>query len=820
MDLFSHLSQPNFQDLFLQIFQAGTEQELETVLQKHSGIFDNSSNWYPVGGHENTFGVIENQQSSPIASLIEKITNSIDALLMKRCLELGVDPKSSQAPQSIDEAVLKFYPNFKDWELQKFRRQQSEEIQILADGPPRNTSVIIYDNGEGQHPQDFEDTFLSLLRGNKSEIHFVQGKYNMGGSGAIVFCGKKRYQLISSKRFDGLGDFGFTLIRQHPLTKEEEKIKKNTWYEYLKVDGKIPSFPVSEFDLNLHNRKFKTGTVIKLYSYQFPSGYSGFAQDLNQSINEFLFEPALPVLTVDNAIRYPNNNVLELDLYGLKRRLDDDKDYLDDSFSVEFDAAPFGKLKVTCFVFKAKAKEYDVTKTKERIRSRYFKNGMSVLFSMNGQVHGHYTSEFTTRSLKMNILKDYLLIHVDCTNMNYEYRKELFMASRDRMKDGDETRELRKFLADKLGAASSRLSEIEKRRKASITVSGENTQELLKNFTKNLPMSDDLKRLLGDAFKLDEKPKEKPQKPHQQENTDKKEKEPFHPKRFPTYLKLKETDGKGQTVAKIPLGGEKTLKFETDVQNDYFDRIDEPGMLKFALLNFSSNESNGGTEVGKPNGIEDLFDVEKTSPSNGKIRVVFKPKKEVKVGDAIQVKVSLDAPGQEHDQIFWVKVTEPQGKPQEKPKPEEKIELPGLPTPELVYKEKVEDKVSWQEVEESTGERMSYENVMYPMVSGNLLERIYINMNSQVLLNFKSKQKAISEEQNEIADKKYISSVYFHTLFLYTIIKKRNYSISQMVEGKDNEVDLGTCLQDLFDSYYSEFILHFGTVDLMAALAN
>jgi hypothetical protein len=35
---------------------------------------------------------------------------------------------------------------------------------------------------------------------NKNEIHFVQGKYNMGGRGAIVFCGKKGYQLIGWKK--------------------------------------------------------------------------------------------------------------------------------------------------------------------------------------------------------------------------------------------------------------------------------------------------------------------------------------------------------------------------------------------------------------------------------------------------------------------------------------------------------------------------------------------------------------------------------------------------------------------------------------------
>src|SRR5690606_18518884 len=115
--------------------------------------------------------------------------------------------------------------------------------------------------------KDFEKTFLSLMKGNKNEIHFVQGKYNMGGSGAIVFCGTMGYQLIGSKRFDGTGDFGFTLIREHRLSKEEQDTKKNTWYEYLKIDGTIPSFPINTLDLKLFNRQFTTGTIIKMYSY-------------------------------------------------------------------------------------------------------------------------------------------------------------------------------------------------------------------------------------------------------------------------------------------------------------------------------------------------------------------------------------------------------------------------------------------------------------------------------------------------------------------------------------------------------------------------
>ena len=232
---------PSMEQLFKELYFAQTEDDVDKVINNHPDIFK-QENWSPLGGNENNFGVIENQQSNPIAALIEKITNSIDAVLMKKCLEVGIDPKSEQAPKSMEEAKAKFFANHRDWDLSGKRKKQAESIQIIADGPRLNTSLTIYDDGEGQHPEDFENTFLSLLYGNKNEIHFVQGKYNMGGSGAIVFCGKKRYQLIGSKRYDNTGRFGFTLIREHPLSKEEEKVKKNTWYEYLKIDGEIPSF--------------------------------------------------------------------------------------------------------------------------------------------------------------------------------------------------------------------------------------------------------------------------------------------------------------------------------------------------------------------------------------------------------------------------------------------------------------------------------------------------------------------------------------------------------------------------------------------------
>jgi len=76
---------------------------------------------------------------------------------------------------------------------------------------------------------------------------------------------------------------------------------------------------------------------------------------------------------------------------------------------------------------------------------------------------------------------------------------------------------------------------------------------------------------------------------------------------------------------------------------------------------------------------------------------------------------------------------------------------------------------------------MDHAVIMHPEVSDDdELETIYINMDSRVLKNFKSKKQRLSEEQNQLADRRYITSVYFHTLFLYVINKKKNYSIAQI----------------------------------------
>ncbi len=72
--------------LFKSLYFCKTEAAIDEFISGNTHL-KNSLNWFPIGESESNFSIIENQQSNPIAALVEKVTNSIDAMLMKKCLD-------------------------------------------------------------------------------------------------------------------------------------------------------------------------------------------------------------------------------------------------------------------------------------------------------------------------------------------------------------------------------------------------------------------------------------------------------------------------------------------------------------------------------------------------------------------------------------------------------------------------------------------------------------------------------------------------------------------------------------------------------------
>lgn len=803
--------------LFLKLYQAQNETDLQEVLDSID-LFQDQSNWHPLGDNENNFGTIENQQASAIGALIEKFTNSIDATLMKRCYESGIDPRSVDAPKTMQEAVERFYGEKHQWLSNEFIKKESLGIQVIASGNTKfksartyDTSLTIYDDGEGQHPEDFENTFLSIGKGNKNDILFVQGKYNMGGTGSIVFCGKKRYQLIASKKYDGSGEFGFTLIRKHPFSEAEQKIKKNTWYEYFKIKGTIPSFPIESLDLGLHQKEFTTGSIIKLYSYDLPEGArSVISKDLKDRVDEFLFEPALPIMMVDNKERYPKDRDLQRVSFGLKKRLEKDNNkYIEEYFTRNYHSAKIGDMKIVSYVFKPKIADKNLKESRNTIRNEFFRSKMYVVFTMNGQVQGHLTNEFITRSLKFPLLKEHLLVHVDCSNMEYDFRSQLFMVSRDRLKEGEEYRHLREVLTAEL--KNSKLAKLHKDRKDATSLDSADTSELIKSFTKNLPFNNDLLKLLNNTFEIERDDEKKKKKEKSQKNKKPKDKEEFTPQRFPSFFKFKGSKN-GVNAIKIEKGKSRTIEFSTDVENHYFDRDDDSGELKISLVDIGNNEAEGGDDKGTPKDISKVFDVSKSSPEEGKIKISLSPTDTMEVGDDVQIKVDLSSPTGDFEELIWIEIENPT---KEQPKKnEEENQKIGLPQLILVAENPIDKNiVSWSKLEDNNTATIEHKDILYIVDDGEKLEKIYINLDSSVLKTHKSKLN--SNELREKAEKEYIAKVYFHTLFLYSINKNSKYRI---LKEDDNELEINEYLHSIFENQYTSFLINFNMNELIDSM--
>ncbi|GAK59223.1 hypothetical protein U27_06200 [Candidatus Vecturithrix granuli] len=60
MDLFSQ-NMTLEQKIFHALFFAPTEDAVDEVFLQYPQIFQTDQNWYPLGGNESNFGVIENQ---------------------------------------------------------------------------------------------------------------------------------------------------------------------------------------------------------------------------------------------------------------------------------------------------------------------------------------------------------------------------------------------------------------------------------------------------------------------------------------------------------------------------------------------------------------------------------------------------------------------------------------------------------------------------------------------------------------------------------------------------------------------------------------
>lgn len=447
----------NSRDVCLALLEAESEAEVQALIDRSSEM-RNPSNWRSLDRRDTNFNVTGNQASDGGKALTELMTNMVDAVLLRHAREKGVDPKSEGVPATMYEAVDTFIKNLrggrlvnldpKDPWLKDFG-QKNLVIGITGarskrEGLPCYTFV---DNGEGQHPEDFETTFLSLSEGNKKDIPFVQGKFNMGSSGVLRYCGRRWFKLVVSRRFDGSGNWGWALMRRRPDKGNDMPVAEY----FVLPDGTVPSFDsdvLYPFRTGAGKRyddvHLKTGTVVKLYDYQVGARFMSF-RGARDTLNENLVETILPFRLLDfrqvpksaeakkRALKRGGERAEGIDprpFYGMEFLLL--RSHREAGLEEEEDEA-VGEEKV--FVGRVVEPELgEITISaiplKRELPGWLKQSNNRVFHSVNRQVQHKQSRGFLSQSCRLPALKDRIVILVDASKLKVSAHYEVWKGDR------------------------------------------------------------------------------------------------------------------------------------------------------------------------------------------------------------------------------------------------------------------------------------------------------------------------------------------------------------------------------------------------------
>ena len=583
-------------DLCMRLMEADSCDEVVAVLES-AGLWADPAVWRLYGDEPNNFSAIGNQTERSDAALVEKIVNSIDATLIGECLAAGVDPESDAAPQSIREAVSAFFEkdavnadapgHISGWTTRK-RGETANRITVAATGKKGaggNICLSIADSGEGQTPNSVPDTILSLNKENKIKILFVQGKFNMGGTAVLRFCGNENLQFVLTKRNpvapagsdSSFGLWGFTVVRrENPQGK-----RRNSRYTYLApIPGPggspktgilrfsadaMPIFPESNKPYSRHSSH---GTLIKLYDYE----TTGFSRSdvlrrdgLLRRLDILLPQIALPVRIHECRGGGGHGGSFDNPLTGLAVRLDDDS-----ANNLEFEpiTCPFSvsgeSLTATIYAFKpGKGKTYAKRE--------------GLIFTVNGQTHAPLPRDFFRRSaVGLGYLRDSLLVTVDCTNLSGRSREDLFMNSRDRLSDHELRHQIEREL-EVILREEPRLRELKARRRE---------EELKEKLAEERPLELVLGSLLKKSPSLSSilLKGTRLSNPFDTRKAGIEDKKKFKGKRFPTFFRFRGKPDNHVLSRECATNLRQRIEFETDVEDNYFGRKREAGQFQLFMV--------------------------------------------------------------------------------------------------------------------------------------------------------------------------------------------------------------------------------------------
>lgn len=633
-------NQVNMKNICLLLLKAKSEEQVTSIIQSNPDFFA-PTNWesFPDG----SYGTIDSQGRDPNRALVEKITNAIDAILLKECIKLDIGPESAESPSTIVGAVERFFGidsgDITGLTKDKIDRLASQIYLIAENIKDRRANIYIIDKGEGQDPKHFKKTFLKF-GGNKVKTLFVHGRFGTGGFGVLPNAGDDGYELIVSKKYsdkDNNGEWGWTLIRKNMGNMNT----RSAWYEYITVNGEIPSF--SDEDLaetiqttigyeHLDIKDYKSGTIVKVFDYDLVST-SDIDRDLSRTLNRYLFAPALPYRILD--AQTTSHVSAGKEQYGNLNRLRRNKAELEGEYKITIQKAKLGVLglvDIDIYVGKKISGKKDTFINSEKISVPK----EAVFFIRNGQSHGELERSFIKNDVGLSYIANDMVVYIDCTNSMPANFDRAFPPTRDILRNNRFQEELKASLEYELKNHEG-LKRLNLLRKNSIITDEVKKSEDLESFVNDLMEFDPtLKMLLSGAFEIEYR--------KERGNSEKE----FEGKNYPTFLKIKDLEISQTGSKNIPINSYVSVVLETDAENNYLTREHNPGKINLEFQGEASSIKlhNGRLTIrffpdtNSKVGDQDTVSIELTVPFKDSLRTEFK----INIGERIEKRISPPTP--------------------------------------------------------------------------------------------------------------------------------------------------------------------------------
>jgi len=373
--------------------------------------------WRPVGDRRNNSGTIQ-AAGDPARSLMERVTNGIDAVIERAHLEHHGMPECSAPREAAETWFGVPAPGLHKLTASQRRKLAQRTLWLTlseGDGKAKRT-VTIADKGTGLSPDQMPHTILSLNAENKIDKFYLSGAFGQGGSATFA---SSDYTLIASRSIKSPETVGFTVVRLEP----PHGIKLGSYVYLVREDGILTT-------TGLPDTMDDFATIVKHFGYDLddypsplgPNSIYGRAQST-------LFEPVLP-FWLENKVHGWGRTIKgsRTALNGAKDE-DEEESKLTWSNPLFFaDLGEWGRIGI----------EYWVLEPGEKTApNKAFVSGTRpIVLTINGQTHAEWPASILRKDAGLMHLASRMVVHLDCNQLSFDAKRVLFVSNREESRKG------------------------------------------------------------------------------------------------------------------------------------------------------------------------------------------------------------------------------------------------------------------------------------------------------------------------------------------------------------------------------------------------